>query len=248
MSYVTVIPLLNVDLNEDDHCDFGGDFVLMCLPEWILKDSMLDELDSNSRDWIRKATHGLVANYEAVSFGEPDPDWNGPEPKAIQETKREQGMLAMLSLWMSRPSPVTFVAVLHGTTSGPPVLLHMDTGPSILCHPQDAKQRLTAEDLPLAAQLHRSLVSVSQDSSVWTSAMATWQGLQMNVERIRHLLFWIALEALFGSADGREVTYRLSQRLASSAARATDLAIRSSPGPSSLLRHRQDRRRRHEHR
>jgi hypothetical protein len=30
---------------------------------------------------------------------------------------------------------------------------------------------------------------------------------------IRCTLFWVALEALFGPEDGREITYRLSQRL-----------------------------------
>ena len=43
---------------------------------------------------------------------------------------------------------------------------------------------------------------------------ATWAGLQMNIEAIRFALFWIAVEALFGPEDGREITFRLSQRLA----------------------------------
>jgi hypothetical protein len=35
----------------------------------------------------------------------------------------------------------------------------------------------------------------------------------MNIESVRCLLFWVALEALFGPEDGREITFRLSQRI-----------------------------------
>lgn len=43
---------------------------------------------------------------------------------------------------------------------------------------------------------------------------ATWAGLQTNAEVVRYALFWMALEALFGPQDAREITYRLSQRIA----------------------------------
>jgi hypothetical protein len=35
----------------------------------------------------------------------------------------------------------------------------------------------------------------------------------VNIETVRYLLFWVALEALFGPEDGREITFRLSQRV-----------------------------------
>src|SRR5207245_5193878 len=37
--------------------------------------------------------------------------------------------------------------------------------------------------------------------------------LHMNIEVVRCLLIWVAFDALFGPEDGREITYRLSQRL-----------------------------------
>ena len=43
----------------------------------------------------------------------------------------------------------------------------------------------------------------------------------MNVEPIRAIVFWVALEALFGPEDGREITFRLSQRLALFLGRST---------------------------
>ncbi len=36
----------------------------------------------------------------------------------------------------------------------------------------------------------------------------------MYARDIRYLLFWVGLEALFGSDDGREISYKLAQRIA----------------------------------
>jgi hypothetical protein len=68
--------------------------------------------------------------------------------------------------------------------------------------------------MDLAGRLHSSLIRVPQDTAVWTAIRATWAGLQMNIEEIRYSLFWMALEALFGPDDPREITYRLSHRIA----------------------------------
>ena len=65
----------------------------------------------------------------------------------------------------------------------------------------------------------------------------------MNIEEIRYSLFWIALEALFGPEDAREITYRLSQRVAlflakdSSEARALFTKARNGYGFRSKIVH-----------
>lgn len=74
---------------------------------------------------------------------------------------------------------------------------------------------ISAADIAVAARLHGALASVKQDEgSLWTAIRATWAGLQLNAEPVRYALLWMALEALFGPEDGREMTFRLSQRIA----------------------------------
>ena len=93
MFYVTVIPINNTDLGGDDTFDFGGDFVLAPLPEWVKKDTQLDDVNRYDRDAVREATHGLVSRYEAAALGDPDPEWRGSEPRSIQVRKYEEGVM-----------------------------------------------------------------------------------------------------------------------------------------------------------
>ena len=215
MPYVTVIPINGTDLSPTDACDFGGGFVLAPLPDWVRTDTQLENLNRHDRESVLRATHGLICQYDAEALGDPDPDWQGSEPRSIQERKYDEGVLAMLSLWLSCPGPANFTTVMHGPVRDGPVTLvqRLQSHSAILCHPQNINDRLTARHLPLAADVHRALLETGREGSLWTAAVATWQGLQMNIEGIRLVLFWVALEALFGPDDAREITYRVSQRI-----------------------------------
>ncbi len=211
----TVIPIHNVDLCPEVQLEFADGYVLTALPAWIRNQALIESLSADDREVLRQATHGFVVIYEAAALGDVDPAWEGADPKSIQETKYEHGVLANLALWLSRPSPVCFIVVLHAPQfEGDPQLQQITSHSPPLCHPLDTDARITAADLDLAARLHRSLLGVSRDTAVWTAVRATWAGLQMNIEAIRYSLFWIALEALFGPEDAREITYRFSHRVA----------------------------------
>lgn len=210
-----VTPLYNLALDRRASFEFAGGLVLGSLPDWVLNDSAVDRLDSQTESWLREATHAFTAHYDAECLGSPDPAWRGPGMKPIEQTKHELTVLANLALWLSRPSPVRFNVVLYATKTGSrPVVARIEHHPSmLLCHPQDAENSLSTDDIDLARRLHLPLVSLPQDSATWTAVRAAWAALQMQIEEIRYLLFWIALEALFGPHDAREMTYRLAQRI-----------------------------------
>jgi len=81
-------------------------------------------------------------------------------------------------------------------------------------HPNDVQRRITPEDLAQVQKLYASLSKIPRHSAPWTACRAVSTALQMQRNEIRHLLLWIALEALFGVENGAEIRYRLSQRLA----------------------------------
>ena len=85
-------------------------------------------------------------------------------------------------------------------------------GTHFLCHPNDKDERVTAADLGPAKEIFAALMKIPRETSAWTAIRALIAALQMNVEEIRYLLLWVALEALFGASS--EITYRISQRLA----------------------------------
>lgn len=211
----TVIPIHNVELDPATSCEFSGGLLLAALPAWIRGQKMLDRLSVIDREAVKQATHAFVLSYTADALGSPDPDWEGTDQKSIQETKYEIGVMANLALWLTRPSPVCFAVVLHAPQFGSqPIIQQTQRHSELLCHPSDAEARITGADLPFAAKLHKGLLEVTRDTALWTAVRSAWSGLQMNNETIRCLLFWVALEALFGPEDGREITYRLSQRVA----------------------------------
>ncbi len=43
---------------------------------------------------------------------------------------------------------------------------------------------------------------------------AIWAGLSSYASDIRYMLFWVALEALFGPDDGTELSHKLAERIA----------------------------------
>ena len=176
---------------------------------------MVSELHPQERSAIVEASHCFLVEYEAEAFGSPDPEWKGDQPRSIQGSKQDLVVLANLALWLRRPSPACFVFTIHGPKVGESPRSQSINRPSpLLCHPKDEETVLSPEDVELARELHSSLVQLPRDHSVWTAARATWAALQMNIIEIRYLLFWIALEALYGPEDAREITFRLAQRMA----------------------------------
>lgn len=215
MRFHTVIPIHHVNLCPELQQEFAGGYILTALPAWIRNQPSSEMLSDDDCLTLVSATHAFIVTYEAAGLGAPDPDWDGVSPKSIQETKYEHGVLANLALWLSRPSPACFIVVLHAPQfDGEPILQQSKSYQPLFCHPKDENARITAADIDLAVRLHRSLLEVSRDTAIWTAVWATWAGLQMRIEPVRYALFWIALEALFGPENSREITYRLSQRVA----------------------------------
>ena len=213
--WYTVVPLHNLYLTGDVQFAFSDGLVLTNLPSWVKTDSMVNELHPQERSAIVEASHCFLVEYEAQAFGSPDPEWKGDQPRSIQESKQDLVVLANLALWLRRPSAACFVFAIHGPKFGKsPVAQRIDRPSPLLCHPRDEETVLSPEDVELARGLHASLVQLPQDHSVRTAVHATWAALQMNMREIRYLLLWIALEALYGPEDAREITFRLAQRMA----------------------------------
>jgi Apea-like HEPN len=214
-TFHTVAPVYNLDLPVASEFDLAGGLKLTSVPSWLPKDSSLQSMSEADREAVETAHHAFVLTYEATALGDPDPDWTGAEAKSIQQSKYELLVLGNLALWLSLSSPVCFTIVVHAPQfSTEPVVQQISRHSPLLCHPQDVDARLGPDNVARAQTLHANLASTSRSGAVWNAIWATWAGLQMNIEPIRFSLFWIALEALFGPEDAREMTYRLSQRLA----------------------------------
>ena len=200
----TVVPLsAEINLGANARFDLAGGVRLTSIPSWVAKQEILGSVSDNDQWFVQHSTHALVVEYQADALSEPD-----------QEAKYELCVLANLALWLSQPSPVCFKLVIHAPQfEAEPVARQISRHSPLLCHRKDLQRRVVVGDMSLVTALHANLVALDREGGVLTAVRATWAGLQMNIEAIRYALFWVALEALFGPEDAREITYRLSQRV-----------------------------------
>jgi hypothetical protein len=108
----TIVPLHNLSLPVGTMIPFGK-FTIRDAPEWLLKDSILEDLSRHDRDSVLLAKHTLVSEYDANSWGHPDPEWAGDQPKGIQDLRWQSALLANMGMWMIMPSRVHHGLIQH---------------------------------------------------------------------------------------------------------------------------------------
>jgi hypothetical protein len=128
------VPLHNLKLPAGSRVPFGTKFVLQDFPEWLRQDKhILTDIGRTERDLTLAAKHALIAEYDASSFGMPDPEWKGTKPRSIQQLRFQAAILANTALWLIQPSPVSLTVGFHalttldnGQTVDPPFVIHTE--------------------------------------------------------------------------------------------------------------------------
>ena len=216
--------------------DLGGGVYLINLPAWAKSGAALDVLDRSKRKRVQdECAFAFYTEYEATASGTPDPEWEDPTPRPIQDGARERLTLANLAVWLARPVCVPVEAVLHfdrprdGTS-----IRECSSSNGLLVHDEDRDNQLSTDDLTLAKTLNEGLRGLNRDGTIWTATRLLWKALQEDMWEARFLLNWVAMEALFGSSNPQETTFRLSQRvaffLASSRSEAKDIFSTAKDG------------------
>lgn len=215
----TVVPLHNLKLPAGTALPFGK-FTIQDVPEWLRKESILKELGRHERESVQQSQHALVSEYEAHSYGHPDPEWTGTQPKGIQDLRWQSALLANMAMWMVMPSPVCltcgFAALtsLDGHQLESPIVNHVDRETTIFCHERDVQNAPTIGDLQKAAKLFEALSNVGRKNAVWPALRAFWAALTSYAGDLRYPLYWQGLESLFGSGtDNNGVSKRLRDRI-----------------------------------
>jgi hypothetical protein len=218
----TVVPLHNLQLPKGTRIAFGKGFILTDMPEWLLADKMaMADVGFDDRHLTKNASQALVAEYEADSWGYPDPDWKGINPKSIQDLHFQSAMLANMAIWLIRPCPIRFTVGFHALTRltgrelDQPSIQPNSREDPLCCHPRDLHNEVSVQHLARAGRLHIELLKIGRLNSVWEALRAFWAGLTMYPADYRYPFFWLGLEALFGDEDhSRGFSKRLCQRIA----------------------------------
>ena len=216
----TVVPLQGLGLPTGSAVRFGAKFVLQAVPEWLKQDeSYLKDLSREERRDTLDAKQALVSEYYANSFGYPDPEWAGQQPKGIQNLRLQAAILANMSIWLIQPTPIRFTIAFHALTHlesreiDPPVIMQSPREPPLWCHPRDASNPILPRHLIKAAKLFECLAIVPRKNAVWAALRAFWAALVSYQPDYRYPLFWQGVESLFGSDKTWKVSPRIRDRL-----------------------------------
>lgn len=215
-NWFTIVPLDNRGTSlECVPVKFAKDVILCTAPNGIKDAAILDKLALDDRRLFTNARLVLLREYGADSFGDPDPEWRGDNHRSKQDLALEAIQIANFALWIAKPAALSFKRVIHADCrTGTWSRVQFARVEPLVPHTDDLNNNLTRLDLSLAARLHPILLGLKRNGAVWIAVCILWLSLRQEEWVVRYLFLWVALEALFGPEDGREITYRLSQRIA----------------------------------
>lgn len=178
--------------------DLGSDVQIGPSASWPFDWSINRSIGEWHRREIGRSDLWLVTDYEANSMGE------ASEEPGVSKQRRALFRLqeAVFALWLSKPSRLSFRICLHLVEQGDHFVCHaLDVGDATIALDRYRHASLEASDLPLARRLLAAISTLPHEGPVWVAARSAFGAIREIDPTIRFLLFWIALEALFGPAN-----------------------------------------------
>lgn len=213
MNWCTVAPL-EYDGYLDVPFDLGNNVALCARPGWLIEDNITYGLGDQDRTLLDVSRYVLMQEYDADALGDPDLAWTGETPRSKQQKAEEAINLADTALWLAKPCPVGFRRVVVADSRlGVWRRVQFGWSNPLRPHTFDVNNEYDRSDLQTAKELNCALMGLARREAIWIACRTIWLALLTPEWTIRYLLLWTALEALFGPEDGREVTYRISQRI-----------------------------------
>lgn len=204
----------NDTLTEPFH--FGQGVSLQRLPDWVRNLDLLDLLSRPDRDSVAESAFGLLAEYEAESFGDPHPRSLKESPISRQDFAANLIYLATISLWLVAPSSIGYNVLLQVVRPGDEHSTGQATSrdPVVLATKDEERNQLTMEDLSKAKTVFEAITQLERGGTPRMAIQYLGRALIERMWESRYIFHWIVVEAIFGPEDGREITYRLSLRAA----------------------------------
>ena len=184
-------------------------------PEWFKDSGFFNQLNPDIAAAVKTRSFVLMAQYYGHSLADSDPTWTGKEASTMESRAIQHVQLANLALWIARPSSISIKAIIQAVKGDEEWhrLVQIRNNP-LSPHPRDLLTGLTTPDFETARNLLASMNSLHCKGSIWVALRTMFEALAADWWEGRFLFLWVALEALFGPKDAREISHRLAQRIA----------------------------------
>ncbi len=171
-----------------------------------------NDLGTLESDRIRNVNHAFLFPYEATStrgFIEP---MQGN--RSMFAVANHTISLANLALWISKPNGIAFVAILHLKHGGGTLTCEYSRARRFIPHMDYMNEPFQYEDFNRACDVFKQLLSINNNGTTWRAVYSLLTALRESDWATRFMQVWMGLEALFGPEDRREISFRISQRIA----------------------------------
>ncbi len=207
-------PFHDLHLGHDESFQLAPGTFFAPIPDWLKNDQdLLKQFSRSDQSELMACTHGFLSEYEVDEIAESGREARakGGDYRAPKAIKADEVYLASLAAWLRCLPFIGFNYIFHVRKG---IVASSTREDRFLYSQDDGQQRpIKTDDLEAIRTLYSALCKIPRHSAPWTATRALTSALQMQRNEIRHLLLWIALEALFGVSDG-EIKYRLAQRIA----------------------------------
>jgi len=193
---------------------FASGVRLEKIPSWVKDEPALRFESWQTREAVKKARAVFATEYEANALGSEDPS-PMKHPRGIQAAADAKIALAQLALWIVRPCSWSGGPLLHfGEKGNAESLRQSGSLQKIRVADTEIDAVPSSNDFTDARALHAAMLGLGFESTWWAALRMLQIAATEHLWEVRYMLMWVVLEALFGPADGREITFRISQRIA----------------------------------
>lgn len=217
-TWQTVAPLAPIAALPNREHAIGPGVLITRTPDWFREDAKFTRGNVGKLATLESEV-SLVCTFEADSYGDPDPSWTGSAPRSKQDLATEAIYAAGVALWLARPSGLYFelMVTCEPVISGGASVWTAQPVQRMQPLKSYAAETLRPADLQSADVIATSIRALPRPSAVWTAARFLSLALTEDpgvLWEIRFLHLWVAIEALFGPEDRKDVQKSIAKRIA----------------------------------
>lgn len=202
MDCISVAPILHA---RDVQIDFGCGLSVAETPDWLWEKDLSATISRMKRSALEQhAAASFVRTYDCT--------------KAIGQNERESIRLienATCALWLTQYVPPLWDHLWHfGYLDGEWKTRSFSRYGLVEWTDECNKIMDLNDGKQLTIDVFRAIGDLEERSTLFTACRILRRAMAEHYSAIRYLLYWIILEALYGPEDGREIMFRMCQRIA----------------------------------
>lgn len=213
-TWESIAPIIPFSALPNRESPIGPGVALGAIPEWFRRELEFAAKNLGSRETL-SAEACLRVSFEADALGEMCQGPNGT-PRKNHEAAYDRIRIANLALWLACPSAlhVDFVVTAEPQPSPSGSAIFTDNLESIKPLRCYHEAKLKSKHLVMADSLATAIQGLKRPSPVLTAVRFLWLALTEGEWEVRYVSLWVAIEALFGPANGKKISAKLRRRIA----------------------------------